>query len=125
MQKAAQYLVGEHDFRSFACTVEPDQNTVRTLDTCHVHLSDPDTLIIDVKGNGFLHHMVRNLAGVLVAIGSGTRAPDWAAEVLVARDRTVAGVTAPPQGLCFHGVTYPARYGLQEWSSRVSADDRL
>jgi tRNA pseudouridine38-40 synthase len=84
-----------------------------------------DELRLLVEANAFLQHMVRNLAGVLVAIGSGERTADWANEVLAARDRTVAGVTAPPQGLCFHGVTYPSRYGLQEWSSRVSVDDRL
>ena len=75
---------------------------------------------LQVEANAFLHHMVRNLAGVLVAIGGGAQSPGWAAEVLAARDRRAAAVTAPPQGLCFRAVTYPARYGLAEWA-RVSA----
>jgi tRNA pseudouridine38-40 synthase len=69
--------------------------------------------------------MVRNLAGVLVAVGSGRCVPVWAAAVLAARDRTAAAVTAPPQGLCLVGVTYPGRYGLQAWSAQVSAGERL
>ena len=124
MATAATALVGKHDFSSFRAAGCQAKNAVRTLYRLEVARVG-DELRLLVEANAFLHHMVRNLAGVLVAIGSGMRAPDWAAEVLAARDRTVAGVTAPPQGLCFHGVTYPARYGLQEWSSRVSADDRL
>jgi tRNA pseudouridine38-40 synthase len=61
---------------------------------------------------------------VLVAIGSGTRPTAWAAEVLAARDRRVAAVTAPPQGLCLRAVTYPVRYGLADWA-RVSAEGGL
>ncbi len=108
MQEAAQSLKGEHDFRSFACTVESDQNTVRILDTCHVHLSeqDPNTLIIDVKGHGFLHHMVRIIVGTLVDIGKGHWPASHMSEILAAKNRKAAGHLAPPQGLCLMAVDY-------------------
>ena len=108
MQQAAQCLVGEHDFRSFACSVEPDQNTVRTLGFCHVHLSeqDQDYLLIDIKGNGFLHHMVRIIAGTLVDIGKGHWPASHMPAILTARDRNAAGYLAPPEGLCLMTVDY-------------------
>jgi tRNA pseudouridine38-40 synthase len=108
MQQAAHYLVGEHDFRSFACTVEPDQNTVRTIDVCAIHLSehDTDTLVIDVKGHGFLHHMVRIIVGTLVDIGKGHWPASHMPEILAACDRKAAGYLAPPEGLCLMAVVY-------------------
>ncbi|RLA38463.1 MAG: tRNA pseudouridine(38-40) synthase TruA [Gammaproteobacteria bacterium] len=124
MATAAAALVGKHDFSSFRAAGCQAKHPVRTLYRLEVARVG-DELRLLVEANAFLQHMVRNLAGVLVAIGSHARAPEWAAEVLAARDRTVAGVTASPQGLCFLGVTYPARYGLEAWSSRVSADDGL
>lgn len=108
MQEAAQHLKGEHDFRSFACSLEPDQSSVRTLDACDMHLSeqDPAYLIIDVKGRGFLHHMVRIIVGTLVDIGKGHWPASRMPEILAARDRKAAGYLAPPQGLCLMAVDY-------------------
>jgi tRNA pseudouridine38-40 synthase len=108
MQEAAQYLKGQHDFRSFACTVESDQNTVRSLEACHVHLSEQDAnyLLIDVKGHGFLHHMVRIIVGTLVDIGKGHWPASHMPEILAARDRKAAGYLAPPEGLCLMAVIY-------------------
>jgi len=108
MQEAARYLVGQHDFRSFACTVESDQNTVRTVEACDIHLSDqdPNYLIIDVKGRGFLHHMVRIIVGTLVDIGKGHWPAFHMPEILAARDRKAAGYLAPPEGLCLMEVVY-------------------
>lgn len=108
MQEAACCLIGEHDFRSFACTVESDQNTVRTLDTCHVHLleQDPNYVLVDVKGQGFLHHMVRIIVGTLVDIGKGHWPASRMPEILGARDRKAAGYLAPPEGLCLMKVVY-------------------
>jgi tRNA pseudouridine38-40 synthase len=65
-----------------------------------------------VQANAFLHHMVRNIVGSLIGVGAGERPRSWIAEVLAARDRTVAGPTAPPQGLVFVGPVYPASCGL-------------
>jgi len=71
-----------------------------------------EELIYTVRGSGFLHHMVRNLAGALIAVGTGDRNEDWLREVLDSRDRTRAGVTAPAQGLYFTAVEYPGDCGL-------------
>ncbi|NQV36340.1 MAG: tRNA pseudouridine(38-40) synthase TruA [Phycisphaeraceae bacterium] len=108
MRQAAQYLVGEHDFRSFACTVEPDQNTVRTIHACDIHLSEQntDTLVIDVKGHGFMHHMVRIMVGTLVDIGKGHWPASHMPNILAARNRKAAGYLAPPEGLCLMAVEY-------------------
>ena len=69
-------------------------------------------IVITVRANAFLHHMVRNIAGVLIAIGSGERPTDWSAEVLAARDRTKGGVTTPPGGLYLAGIRYTPSLGL-------------
>ena len=73
---------------------------------------DGETVEIDVQANAFLHHMVRNIVGSLLEVGAGEREPDWIASVLAARDRTLAGATAPASGLCFLGPLYPAIHGL-------------
>ena len=108
MQQAAQYLIGKHDFRSFACDVAPEQNTVRQINTCHVHLSehDPAYLVVDIKGQGFLRHMVRIIVGTLVDIGKGHWPASHMPEILAAQNRQVAGYLAPPEGLCLMSVEY-------------------
>ena len=73
-----------------------------------------DLIIMDVRANAFLHHMIRNIAGVLMAIGHGKYEPVWAWEVLEARDRRAGGVTAPPWGLYFVDVSYPEEFDLPE-----------
>jgi tRNA pseudouridine38-40 synthase len=111
MQAAARYLVGEHDFTSFramACQAPHPRRHVH-----FVELTQRGPLIVlDIQGNGFLHHMVRNIAGVLMAIGQGKAEPLWAQEVLEARDRTLGGVTAPSDGLYFVDVHYPEEFVL-------------
>jgi tRNA pseudouridine38-40 synthase len=71
-----------------------------------------ETIEIAVRANAFLHHMVRNIAGSLLLVGAGEREEDWLGAVLGAGDRTRAGPTAPPQGLYFAGVEYPAEFDL-------------
>ncbi len=71
-------------------------------------------VILDISANAFLQHMVRNISGVLMAVGSGKENPGWVAEVLGRRDRTMGGITAPPDGLYFVGVQYPEEYNLPE-----------
>lgn len=111
MQEAAQYLVGEHDFSSYRTVKCQAKSPVKTVH--HLKVRQRGTLIsIDIKANAFLHHMVRNVAGVLMAVGMGKAEPVWAKEVLEARDRTVGGVTAPPQGLYLVEVDYPAEFDL-------------
>lgn len=111
MAAAAMHLLGEHDFssfRSYACQAKHPVRTIYRLDVRR----EGELVIIDVVANGFLHHMVRNIAGVLMDVGSGRRPVDWAREVLEERDRVRGGVTAPPDGLYFVAVEYPSIYGL-------------
>jgi tRNA pseudouridine38-40 synthase len=111
MQRAAQCLLGERDFGSFRAAQCQSATPMRRIIDIRVDRRD-DLLEITVRANAFLHHMVRNIAGSLVLVGSGDRSEAWLAEVLEARDRTQAGPTAPPQGLYFAGVEYPAGFGL-------------
>lgn len=105
MHEAGQYLLGEHDFSSFRgcdCQSKSPMRNVMAIQVKRQH----KLVIIDIKANAFLMHMVRNIAGVLMAIGQGKKDPIWAKEVLQACDRTVAGVTAPACGLYFMRVDY-------------------
>lgn len=111
MHAAAQALVGEHDFTALRSSECQSPTPIRRLTWISVLRRD-ELLEISVRANAFLHHMVRNIAGTLLAVGAGDRPVEWVASVLAARDRTLAGVTAPPQGLYFAGVEYPEAFGL-------------
>lgn len=113
MDQAANYLVGEHDFSSFRAYACQAKSPVRTIHELTVTRSGLH-VIIEIEANGFLHHMVRNIAGVLMAIGAGEHDVDWVREVLAARDRQLGGVTAPPHGLTLTAVRYPSHFGLPE-----------
>lgn len=106
MQSGARFLLGEHDFSSFRAVGCQARSPVREITDLTVQRQG-DEVIIDIKANAFVYHMVRNIAGVLIAIGQGKRPPEWAAEVLAARDRTKAGITAPSDGLTFVAAYYP------------------
>lgn len=106
MHRAAQQLVGKHDFASFQSAGSPRPNTVRTIRAVEVKPGEADCLWIEVEGDGFLYRMVRNIVGSLIEPGTGRRSETWLAEVLAARDRRAAGMTAPPQGLFLLGVDY-------------------
>jgi tRNA pseudouridine38-40 synthase len=113
MQQAAQHLLGEHDFSSYRAVACQAHSPVRTISQLAVQRKD-DMLTIDIEANAFLHHMVRNIAGVLMSIGAGEQAVDWSREVLEARDRTQGGITAPPHGLYFMSVDYPREFGIPQ-----------
>lgn len=98
MREAAQYLVGEHDFKSFCQTNAQVESTVRTLYLVEIEEQEAD-LVIRVCGNGFLYNMVRILAGTLLEVGQGKRNPREMQEILEAKNREASGPTAPPQGL--------------------------
>lgn len=111
MIEAAKHLVGEHDFTSFRAVQCQAKNPVRTISKLNVSRHGK-LLVIDIQANAFLHHMVRNIAGVLMSIGTGKYSVDWSKEVLEACDRSEGGVTAPPYGLYFVDVGYPAEFKL-------------
>ena len=111
MHRAAQSLLGEHDFSAFRTVHCQAPHARRELQAIEVR-RDGETVEIDVQANAFLHHMVRNIVGSLLEVGAGEREPEWIAGVLAARDRTLAGATAPASGLCFLGPLYPAIHGL-------------
>ena len=73
---------------------------------------DGDEVVVEVQANAFLHHMVRNIVGSLLVVGRGEQPSGWIASLLAGRDRTVAGPTAPAQGLLFIGPRYPRQWGL-------------
>ena len=98
MKKAAAYLEGEHDFKSFCQTKAQVESTVRTLYSVQVEEQGQD-LVIRVCGNGFLYNMVRIIVGTLLEVGQGRRTPESITEILAAKDRATAGPTAPAHGL--------------------------
>jgi len=106
MRTAAEYLKGEHNFNSFRAVACQAKNPVRTIHSLEISQTD-NIIVLHITANAFLQHMVRNIAGVLMAIGYGKKEPGWAREVLLAQDRTAGGVTATPAGLYLYDVTYP------------------
>ncbi|MDE5824673.1 MAG: tRNA pseudouridine(38-40) synthase TruA [Lachnospiraceae bacterium] len=98
MQRAADYLAGEHDFKSFCSVNTTAETTVRTIYDINVEKSR-DLITIQVTGSGFLYNMVRIIAGSLMEVGRGNMAPEEMVEILKACDRTKAGPTAPASGL--------------------------
>ena len=111
MHIAAQALLGENDFSAFRSAECQATHAMRELQRIGVR-RDGDEVVIDVQANAFLHHMVRNIVGSLLMVGRGERPVEWMAELLAGRDRTVAGPTAPAEGLVFVGPLYPAKWGL-------------
>lgn len=105
MSEAANYLVGEHDFKSF-CTMKPEiESTVRTIYALEVR-KENETIVLRVTGNGFLYNMVRIIAGTLIRVGSGSFTPEYVKEILAAKDRELAGETARPEGLTLVEIQY-------------------
>ena len=105
MRQAAEFLIGEHDFKSFCCVRTQAESTVRTIYSLEV-LQEGSEIIIRIKGNGFLYNMVRIITGTLIQVGKGRFKPEYVKQMLEAKDRTVAGQTAPPQGLTLVGIEY-------------------
>ncbi len=109
MHRAAQALLGRHDFSSFETSGSGRESSVRTVfEICVERGQAPnaDRLTIEVEADGFLYNMVRTIVGTLVEVGRGTQTEAWPAEVLAAQDRSAAGQTAPAQGLFLVRVEY-------------------
>ncbi len=111
MHEAARFLLGERDFSAFRAASCQSTTPFRCVTHCEV-VRRGDLVVIDIQANAFLHHMVRNIAGSLMAVGTGTRAPGWIGELLAGGDRTRAADTAPADGLYLVDVLYPRRFGL-------------
>ena len=105
MRQAAQYFIGEHDFKSFCGNSHFKKSTVRRINYIDVKLRR-GYLYITYNGSGFLQNMVRIMTGTLLEVGFGKREPEEIQEILAARNRTAAGYTVPPQGLCLIRVEY-------------------
>ncbi len=124
MAQACGALLGEHDFSAFRSSQCQAKTSVRCIERLTVQRSE-DRVVIEITANAFLHHMVRNIAGLLIAIGRGDAPPGWTGQVLASRDRTCGAATAPPEGLCLLGVRYAAAFGLPDPGREVSRGDQL
>jgi len=123
MHEAAQVLIGEHDFSAFRAIECQAKSPLRNVEQLRVFRSG-DSVILEVTANAFLHHMVRNLAGLLMSVGCGDSAPDRVAAVLASRDRRINAATAPPDGLYLASVRYPREFGLPEPCGGTKAGER-
>ena len=113
MHRAAQSLVGEHDFNAFRTVACQSPTSMRNVHEISV-VREGDRVIMQIQANALLHHMVRNIVGSLLPVGRGEQAESWLAQLLAGRDRAVAGATAPAQGLTFLAPLYPAKYALPD-----------
>lgn len=113
MRKAASYLLGEHDFSSFRSSECQSKTPVKTLYQLELVEEDSRVYFL-IRGNAFLHHMVRNIVGTLLTIGLGRQAPEWMLEVLASKSRQAASPTFSPDGLYLARVGYPSRYQIPE-----------
>jgi tRNA pseudouridine38-40 synthase len=120
MEAAAALLVGEHDFSAFRAVECQAKSPVRNVERLSVTRGE-EWVVIDVTANAFLHHMVRNVAGLLMSVGSGDSPPERVATVLAVRDRKANAATAPPDGLYLAAVRYPAEFGLPVPKSAIIA----
>lgn len=111
MQKASQCLIGEHDFSSFQASECQSKSPFRNITDISIKRQG-DYILIDISANAFLHHMVRNIVGVLMQVGNEKKEVSWVAELLEAKDRTKAAETAPPYGLYLKHITYPEEFKL-------------
>lgn len=117
MNQAAGYLLGEHDFSAFRAAECQARSPVKILHRAHL-VRRGDFLVGDFRANAFLHHMIRNIMGGLVLVGSGKRPPEWLADVLRARDRTLAAPTFDAAGLYLSYIRYPSHFGIPVTSER-------
>jgi len=111
MRKAAAFLIGEHDFSSFRAAQCQARSPIRRVHYLEIHEIEP-FIVIEICANAFLHHMVRNIVGVITTIAAGEQPVSWAQDVLNHRDRTKGGITAPAAGLYLVQVGFPSRFNL-------------
>ena len=111
MHEAGQCLLGEHDFSAFRAALCQSKSPFRNI--MHLNVSRQGSyVVLDIKANAFVHHMVRNITGSLIEVGAGRQPKEWIASLLDGKDRTQAAATAKPNGLYLVDVTYPERFNL-------------
>ena len=111
MHRAAQSLIGENDFTSFRAVQCQSRTPWRNV--MHINVARYGAyVVIDIKANAFVHHMVRNITGSLMEVGCGNQPESWIAQLLAAKDRTLAAATAKAEGLYLVAVDYPAQFDL-------------
>ena len=121
MVQASRHLIGEHDFTSFRATACQADTPIKTIYDIRISRKGAYWRF-DFEGNAFLHHMIRNIMGCLLAVGQGRESPQWMADVLTACDRDAAAPTFAPDGLYFLGPVYDPKWGLPD---RTAAFDWL
>ena len=124
MRQAATHVLGEHDFTSFRSSQCQARSPVKTLHSVAIR-QRADLWIFDFHGNAFLHHMIRNLMGCLLAVGNGRHPPAWLAQVVAARDRDAAAPTFAPDGLYFVGPQYDPRHAIPAACDRLGLPPHL
>jgi len=114
MDKAALFLVGEHDFKGFSTDRKDGKSTIRTINDIKIysrknktHFRPIEEIYIQINGNGFLYNMVRIIAGTLIEVGEGKRSPESIKDIFKLKKRELAGMTAIPGGLYLLEVRYP------------------
>jgi len=113
MKQAARCLIGEHDFSSFRSSECQSKTPVKTLHSIEI-ISEEPWLYFSIRGNAFLHHMIRNLVGCFLQIGQGRQKPEWMAEVLEAKNRQIAAPTFMPDGLYLAKIAYPEEFVIPD-----------
>jgi len=111
MKQAAKYLVGEHDFSSFRASRCQAKTPVRTIHRIRIAQAQ-NLIVLEVRANAFLHHMIRNIMGTLFTIGYGDKPVQWVSDILMEKDRRKATATAPGDGLYLVDVGYPEEFGM-------------
>lgn len=115
MKRASDCLIGEHDFSSFRSSECQSKTPIKTIYAIEI-ISEQPWLYFKIRGNAFLHHMIRNLVGCFLRIGQGRQNSDWMAKVLTARSRQMAAPTFMADGLYLANVAYPAQFAIpQPW----------
>ncbi len=124
MQAAAQHLVGVHDFSAFRAAECQAKSPVKQLQQLDIRRHG-DMIVFDFSADAFLHHMVRNIVGCLVYVGKGKYPPDWLADVLAGRERSLAAPTFAPDGLYLRSIRYEAKWGLPQMKNETLLGELL
>ncbi len=113
LEQGAKFLLGEHDFSAFRAAECQAKSPVKTMHDIRIQRRG-DFIVFSFRANAFLHHMVRNIVGALVYVGTGVQRPEWVAELLAGRDRSLAAPTFMPDGLYLARIDYDAKWALPQ-----------